>query len=109
MKKSELLKQIGEAKVFGFFGEYRGSKTDPMAWVDKKSGKRMEGNTIRHNVETGVSSEAVAINEFASDDFDPAKFTMPYKKGQAVFVNVTSFAIEKGVKSCRGTMIPVED
>jgi len=109
MKKSEVLKGISEAKLFGFFGEYRGGKIEKMSWVDKKNGKRMDGNAVRHNVETGINGEPVGLSEFAEDTVDVAKWQPPFKRGQMVFVNVTSFSIEKGAKSCRGTMIAIED
>lgn len=87
--------------------EYRKSIAEVISWRDKVSGKAMKAPVLRHTVETATASVSVA--ERVPDDWDAAKYTPPFKKGDKVALWVTEWKTERGSVSARGELSPIAE
>jgi len=63
-------------------GEYRLNKAEAVDYTDKETKKPEVFKSCRHTVEIGPT--AYTVNENIPDDFEPAQYVSPFKKGERV-------------------------
>lgn len=102
MKEAVELFQRGKVVAVG---EYRSSKPETIHYRDRESGKAAEFSQLRHTVE--FNGESVQVSERVGDDFKPAEYRAPFKKGDMVLVELQSMEIVRGSISVRGVVHPV--
>lgn len=88
-----------------FVVEYRHSTAENINWRDKQSGKAMTAGILRHTVET--ENSVIIVSERTGQDFNPATYVSPLKKGQKVALWLSSLATERGVTQANGVLQPI--
>jgi hypothetical protein len=67
--------------------EYRGTLAEPLSFIDKDTGKRIERQRVIHNFED-EDGTAVRVNDPTAQEIDLASYKPPFKKGQLVLVEL---------------------
>jgi len=89
-------------------GEYRGGEAQPIKWMDRESGKRLESVVVRHYVEFG--GKAVLLQgERTPEGYKVSDFKPLFKKGTAIVVHVESMLVQKGNVSISGQLDVLSD
>jgi len=81
--------------------EFRASRVDELAWADKTTGKAMKAKLLRHTVEVGAQS--VSVQERMPDTWN-GQIPTQFKKGDVVILHWTSWVVERGAVTVRGSL-----
>lgn len=105
MKQSQILSLVLAGELIQC-GEYLMAKADTIRYT--KNGKAESFTVLRHTILTPGGAVTVDEDTRNLQNFDPATYKSPFKKGEQIAVIVTSKIIDKGVVTIRGTISRVE-
>jgi len=106
MNEKEIVARRKKGGIW-MLGEYRGGKAETVTYRDKVTGKAAQFSSIVHTIENGDTG-AIALQERVSDGADISKFQVPFKKGQALIVQVDTIEKVQGFLRATGNMFLVE-
>lgn len=105
MKESAIMPALMAGKPL-LVVEYRSSNPEVITYRDKQTGRSANFKALTHTVELGTAS--VMVRERVGDDFDPATYKAPFKKGTRCILHLEGFGRESGVYKAAGVLEPLE-
>ena len=99
MRKEDLLGEVLKG-VLLVVGEYRGGHADPVSWIDRKSGNKIESVQAIHIVECfscGHLDRVIITERFLPGiTLEQAQATLTYNRGQLYVFYIEWFKRERG-------------
>lgn len=104
MTKIEVATAISEGKKIHVV-EFRNHTAETITWRDKETRKSLSGAILSFACEAGNS--AFVVSERTAENWNPATYVCPYKKGDKVALLYTSCQVASGKTTYYGRLEPI--